>query len=277
MSTQGVVVVTGGSGGIGKACARRFSPSHAVVLADLDETGLTAAQNEIGNDDITCCAVDITDAAGCRALARHAADRGPMRALIHTAGLAPQVGDAERIMSVNLDGTINLLDAFDEHVTSGTVGVLVASMSGHREIARRLDPILDATNPREALSLANLGALTPGVAYAISKRATMIQAAKRARGWGAQGGRLLSVSPGLISDTPMGQRAQQGYAGQYAEWSAVGRTGSTAEVAAFIELLCSNDASFVSGCDIPLDGGMLAHVRHHLDHGDRGAWDAHQE
>ena len=76
--------------------------------------------------------------------------------------------------------------------------------------------------------------------------------------WGRLGGRVNSVSPGLI-DTPMGRQEMevQPIMRQMLEHTPLGRLGDPMEVASAVRYLVSDEASFVSGIDILVDGGML--------------------
>jgi NAD(P)-dependent dehydrogenase (short-subunit alcohol dehydrogenase family) len=274
-----VAVITGAGGGIGTACARSLASEHdTLVLVDRSPELLAATTEAIadGGTAVTTIACDITDCADMTALADAVEVIGPLGALVHTAGVGPSAGDPRRIVDVNLRGTLLLLDAFTPLVGAGTAGVCFASMSGHREVAKRFDALLvDPVDPVAALDRAGVCAGHPGVAYAASKRGVIVQCQRRAATWGARGGRLVSVSPGLVADTIMGGQALQGYAGTYATWSAIGRAGRSAEIAAAVAFLCSPAASFITGTDLLLDGGMLAHIDRHLPPEARGGWHAH--
>jgi NAD(P)-dependent dehydrogenase (short-subunit alcohol dehydrogenase family) len=77
--------------------------------------------------------------------------------------------------------------------------------------------------------------------------------------WGALGGRVVSLSPGII-DTGMGQQefAAQPMMAVMVEKTPLGRMGTDDEIASVVEFLCSDAASFITGSDILVDGGSTA-------------------
>jgi NAD(P)-dependent dehydrogenase (short-subunit alcohol dehydrogenase family) len=98
-----------------------------------------------------------------------------------------------------------------------------------------------------------------GAAYSLSKRAVIALAERRAVAWGAQGARIVSISPGLIA-TPMGRQemAATDAAARLADVTPAGRPGTAAEIAQAARFLTSDEASFITGCDLRVDGGAVA-------------------
>ena len=90
------------------------------------------------------------------------------------------------------------------------------------------------------------------------KRGVIAVAARAAVTWGRRGGRVNSLSPGLI-DTPMGRQEaeQQPIMKVMLEQTPLERLGRPEEVAAVVVFLLSDSASFISGIDVLVDGGML--------------------
>jgi NAD(P)-dependent dehydrogenase (short-subunit alcohol dehydrogenase family) len=255
-----VAVVIGGAGTIGLACARRLM-EHRLLLADSSAERLEEAAGALRSEgaDVAAVTCDVTDTASVRALADTAAGLGDLAAVVNTAGLSGAQADARTIMAVNLLGTLHVLDAFEPLVSDGTVGVMIASVGGHRRFAEHYDAVLGsarAADVMDRLEEAGALALHPRAAYAISKRGIILHTEIRAVGWGRRGGRLVSVSPGLIGDSTMG--ALVGEAKAYAQRAALGRAGTNAEVAGAVAFACSADAAYVTGTDIRVDGGTRA-------------------
>lgn len=271
MARPSVSIVTGALGGMGQRCAHRLAArGDALVLCDVDPAGLDALQARLSDDGAAAVtvAVDLTEAGAAVSLAEAAATLGQFAALAHTAGLSPSMATADRILSVNLTATVRLLDALEPLVVTGTAAVCVASQAGHlvgeptAELAAILgDPLAEDFGDR--VHRADL--TDPGMAYAWSKRAVQDLVVTRAPTWGAKGGRIVSLSPGVI-DTAMGrlELAEQPVMAMMVELTPLGRMGRADELAAAIEFLTSADASFVTGIDLLVDGGSTNQLRSNL-------------
>jgi NAD(P)-dependent dehydrogenase (short-subunit alcohol dehydrogenase family) len=253
---------------MGLAIARRLAAGREVVLADNDSKQLQAAVDALTAEGFAARAVpsDISDAASVAALVDSALERGWIRCLAHTAGVSPVQASAERIVAVDVLGTAHLLDAFAAAVQPGTVGVCVASMAGTMmTLAPEVEDLLATTPTAEiaALPVLDPKTLDPGIAYAIAKRANQLRVQALSLAWGTKGGRLVSLSPGVIS-TPMGRDELTGPSGEFMrlmiERSGTGRIGTPDDIAAVVEFLASPAASFITGTDILVDGGAVAAV-----------------
>jgi NAD(P)-dependent dehydrogenase (short-subunit alcohol dehydrogenase family) len=229
-------VVIGGASGIGAAVAE--------VLP-----GRTLVADRVGAE-VLC---DLTDPESLVALAGRV-DR--LDALVVTAGVSPAMADARTIFDIDLAGMARVLEAFDGLVTSGTVGVCVASMAGHLGVwPDETLAVLDDPLASPDAGLAD----NPGLAYALAKLGVIRLVRRKAGEWGRRGARILSLSPGVI-DTPMGRRELSDSEGtaSLADGSALGRLGRPEEIAAVIAFLCSDQASYMTGTDVLVDGGSVA-------------------
>jgi NAD(P)-dependent dehydrogenase (short-subunit alcohol dehydrogenase family) len=267
---RGVAVVTGAGGDMGLACARRLGRSgRSLLLAELDGARLRAAAQVLHREGLAAreVACDVSDPAAVRGLAQACAAAGPLAALVHTAGLSPTMAGGERILRVNLVGTALLAEAFRPLACQGSAAVLIASQAAHFA-ADRATPALDALldDPLRADLVERLAELDPDAlgpaAYPWSKRGVIRLALREAPAWGARGARIVSLSPGII-DTGMGRQefAQQPFMTTIVAHTPLGRMGSADEIAAVVEFLCSDAASFVTGTDVLVDGGSTAAVR----------------
>jgi len=229
-------VVIGGASGIGAAVAALL-PGETLVA---DRDGGT----------VRC---DLTDPAS---LVRVADMVDHLNALVVTAGVSPAMADARTIFEVDLAGMARVLQAFDALVTAGSVAVCVASMAGHLGTwpAETLE-CLDDPLSTPAAGLTD----DPGTAYVLAKLGVLRLVRRTAPEWGRRGARIVSVSPGVV-DTPMGRLELSSTHGtsDFATGCALGRIGRAEEVAAVITFLCSEQASYLTGTDVLVDGGAVA-------------------
>jgi NAD(P)-dependent dehydrogenase (short-subunit alcohol dehydrogenase family) len=262
-----VVVVTG-VGGMGVACARRLGHGAHLVLADFDEAKLGAVVEEFTGDGFTVTGrgVDVSDRSSVDALVEAVRNLGPLRTLVHTAGLSPTQATGARVLEVDMLGTDHVLNAFLDVVGAGTVAVCIASMAGSMaDLPRELErAVTAATTDGLMNALGDLDLSDFGATYSVAKRVNQLRVEQAAVTWGARGGRVVSISPGIIS-TPMGrQELEEGSSEQMQgmlDISPVPRIGTAEDIAAAAEWLASPAASFVSGCDLRVDGGVTAAVR----------------
>jgi NAD(P)-dependent dehydrogenase (short-subunit alcohol dehydrogenase family) len=267
MTERRRVLITGGTGGMGMACAARLGASgDSILLTDLDAAALGRATRELARADVDAesFACDLADAACGEAIAGALREGPPLDALVHTAGLSPVMADWRTIVAVDLVGTARVLDAALPFVRSGGAAVCIASMAGHLVPADPAVAVLMA-EPLDPGLLEKLDALPgrpvggPAAAYSHAKRAVRALVASRATAWGARGARIVSLSPGMIR-TPMGtlELEKQPAMKALLERTPLARLGEPEEIAGVVEFLCSPSASFVTGCDLLVDGGVCA-------------------
>ncbi len=274
----GTIVITGAAGGMGRACVTAFQDSGPLLLLDVEEKSVrevAAAANAAGAV-ATPLVVDVSKQTDVDAAAEHVAAGGGLRTLIHTAGISPTMADGRAVLEVDLVGTARLTRAFLPLVGPGSVAVCVASIGGQMGPApEAVDAALN--DPLAPDFLAQLEAalgmeLNGSVAYALAKRGVISLCEREAPAWGAQGGRIVSISPGLI-DTPMGRleaAENEGMAfmigltpvSRASEQGSDTMPGRVEDIAAAAVFLASPAASFVSGCDLRVDGGLVGAIRH---------------
>jgi NAD(P)-dependent dehydrogenase (short-subunit alcohol dehydrogenase family) len=269
-----VGIVTGAARGMGAACAARVADMvDVLLLVDRNEVLLGTQADMLAaaghRAQLEPFVLDIKDVDGIARLAARVSELGPLRAVAHAAGLSPTMADWREILTINLVGTAQLVESFRTLAVPGTAVVCFASVAALLALEPgdlAADVILDdplagdfLQNIREALGPE---IEDPGMAYTWSKRGVHRLVRREAVPFGRIGARICSVTPGMI-DTPMGR--QEAEARDTSEMlvslSPIGREGSADEVAVGAAFLLSDEASFINGIDLPVDGGLVAAIR----------------
>lgn len=247
-----IAVVTGGASGIGAASARLFAAEGArVALVDLDEEGLgqVAAGIEQAGGQAMIVAADVSSDAAARAGVEQVLDRwGRIDVLLTAAG-------------VSMGGTV---DAIEEGVWDRTFAINVKGT--YLWIHHAIRPMIEARSGAIVTIGSQLAQSSPGrnAAYVASKGAIAAFTKTMAVDHAHQGIRVNALMPGVI-DTPMPARSLTRYAdpeAMRAFWKQrhpMGRIGQPEEVARAALFLASDDASFVTGTLLFVDGGWTAH------------------
>ena len=231
-----MALVTGVASGIGAACARRFAAEGATVLG-LDVT-------EPSEPIAAFTAADVRDEASVVSAVTTLRETSPrIDILVNAAGVSGfgpvhmlDEGEWDRVLDINLKGTYlvskHVLPAMLEQ-RSGAI-VHLASMEG-------------------------LQAMEGLAAYNASKGGVVMLTKQMAMDYGRMGIRVNCLCPGFI-DTPMtaGIRASEELSDRIADAHALGRFGTADEVAACAAFLASDDAAFVTGHALLVDGGFTA-------------------
>jgi len=266
-----VGIVTGAARGIGAACAARMVGTvDVLVLVDLDPTATADAASQLTGSETRCEPVpaDVSDPAAVARIAKVVGRHGTLHRMAHAAGISPTMAAWDRMLAVDLVGTALLVDAVRPMADEGTAVVCIASMAAQL-IASQADPAIDRiiddplgpTLLEDYRSILGPAAEDPGTAYSWAKRGVRRLVEREATAFGRAGARICSVSPGTI-DTPMGVQEFERQPGmrQLKSIAPLGRSGHAEEIAAVVDFLLSDQASFVTGTDVLVDGGVCAAI-----------------
>jgi NAD(P)-dependent dehydrogenase (short-subunit alcohol dehydrogenase family) len=265
------VVALLGAGSMGMAIAERVAQNCVVLLGDISEKALEAARErlEYSGYDVETMKVDASDKESIYAFAKKAAELGPVKYYLHTAGASPNQTNPQHIIKLDLIGSAYALDAFGEVMARDGAGILISSQTGYMLPEPLTNVVEWALTNTPSDELENLPCLSSevivnsGIAYILSKRANQLRVRKAAMDWGKRGARINTISPGVIV-TPLAydefRAAGEGYQ-KMIEASAMHRVGNPAEIANAAQFLLSDQASFITGTDLLVDGGTIAAIK----------------
>lgn len=263
-----VCVVTGGGSGIGLATAKIMGgQGYFILLVGRTAKKLENAVAELQamGTEAQAFSCDISNRESTQQLAQAALVLGEVKAVIHAAGMSPNMESAQKIMQANALGTVYVNDAFYEVMKEGSCIIDTSSMSAY------LTPQFIMTKGcykfsrtdtdqfmRKMMRRVNIfpKKFRPGVAYGISKHFVIWFAKTDAARFGEKGVRVLSVTPGNF-DTPMGE-LEKGEATAYIKYNAIKRLGRPEEIAQLYAAIADDRMSYLTGADILCDGGCVA-------------------
>lgn len=260
------IVITGGAGGIGSACARTFKNEN-LIITDYSQEAVDKTVEELKKDGykVTGTACDITNKSDIEKLVKFVSDQGGLKALIHTAGVSGTMQNLEKLYTINLVATDMLINAFYELVTEDSVAVLFSSMMAYSVPANeKYDEAL--RNPQKAGSFQTVSQFIGGnsdILYNYTKRGVRLLTKMNAGKWGKKGARIVSVSPGVI-ETPMAVKAAEEHPERMEmmrKATPLQRNGTPKEIAEVVAFLVSEKASFITGTDILVDGGLFDNIK----------------
>jgi NAD(P)-dependent dehydrogenase (short-subunit alcohol dehydrogenase family) len=249
-----IALISGGASGIGAATARRFVEEGArVVIADLDEAKGHALAGAIGAS-AAFVRLDVTDQAGWQAAVDFTTQHfGPITTLVLSAGISvPATIEDEtlegfrRTLSINLEGVFLGCQAGVRAMKSGQGGAIV-------NVASTLGARAGAVFPAYASSKGGVRLLTRSVALHCAEQGYDI--------------RVNCILPGAIHTEMVDRYIAMGEArgatrddviSGFAKVHPMKRLGRPREPADAIVFLASDEASFTTGADLPVDGGFLA-------------------
>jgi NAD(P)-dependent dehydrogenase (short-subunit alcohol dehydrogenase family) len=268
MSPDDVFVITGGAGGMGLATARALASQGQLLLLDVGEKELERAGKTLASmgarvETLRC---DVTSVEETERVADKVRAMGSFRSLVHTAGISPEMADARRVLEVDLQGSVRMTDAVFPLVGPGSSAILIGSIAGYSDVDPAVESLLDdpmAEGFVDEVERVLGGSFDSSTAYVLAKRGVVRLVERLAAPWGQRGGRTVAIAPGLI-ETPMGRMEleRQPIIPTMIEMTPVKRPGQVLpgrpeDIAATVAFLVSDDAAFISGCDIRVDGGLI--------------------
>ena len=243
-------MVTGAGSGIGRSVALRFADAGACVrLLDIDEKAGVTLASEIcangGNAQAYLC--DVSSQPSVNSVFHKIGAEKHLDILVNNAGIS-HIGnlqdtseqDFDRVFSVNVKGMYNCMCAAVPQMMSNRGGIILnmASIAGTSGLADRF-------------------------AYSMSKGAVVAMTYSVAKDYLAHNIRCNCISPARVHTPFVDGYLRRTYPGREKEMfeklersQPIGRMGKPEEIAALALYLCSDEASFITGSDIPIDGGF---------------------
>jgi NAD(P)-dependent dehydrogenase (short-subunit alcohol dehydrogenase family) len=242
-----VALVTGAASGIGRVTAERLAEEGAVIaVTDVqDEAGeATAAAIRDGGGDALYLNLDVTDEAAWQAaVERVLAERGRLDILVNNAGL----GDLAPIEETSLAN-------WERTVAIDQTGVFL----GMKSCAEALK----ASGHGSVINISSIfgtsGGFGTSPAYHAAKGAVRTLTKNVALHWATEGVRVNSVHPGFVRTPILDQARETDVWDAMIAMTPMGRLGEPHEIAAAVAYLASDDASFVTGLELYVDGGYIA-------------------
>lgn len=241
-------IVTGAASGIGKACALVFAGQGAMVhLLDMNAQGLeeTFAEIKASGGDVAMHPVDVTSQQEIKTLFSKI---NKIDILVNCAGIS-NIGkaattseeDFDNVFRVNVKGIYNCLHEAIPNMQTNKGGVII-----------------------NLASVANNVGIPDRFAYSMSKGAVLGMTLSVAKDYISDGIRCNCISPARVHTPFVDNFLAKNYPGKEAEMfgklsktQPIGRMAKPEEIAYLLLYLSSDEASFITGCDYPIDGGFI--------------------
>lgn len=249
--TLKTALVTGGGSGIGYSICKALASSYRVIVLDLNLAAAEKTANEINNEGLnaTAFALDVADHK-CVKQCFEQIERsfGSIDVLINNAGIG-SVGTIEqtseeeldRVYKVNVKGVYNCAAAVVPVMKKQQAGIII-----------------------NMASIASSVGIPDRFAYSMSKGAVLTMTYSLAKDYVKYGIRCNSVAPGRVHTPFVDSYLEKNYPDNKQEMfeklsntQPIGRMGTPAEIASLVRFLCSDEATFITGTNFPIDGGFV--------------------
>ena len=246
--TNKKAVITGGASGIGKAVSLLFAKQQAEVhIIDINQESIDAIKQEIELENNTCN-IHICDVTNQGSVVELLNSLQTIDILINSAGIShigkvenTSEADFDRLYKVNVKGVYNCMYAAIPLMLKKGSGVIL-----------------------NLASIANNIGLPDRFAYSMTKGAVYAMTLSVARDYVHSGIRCNCISPARVHTPFVDGFLAKNYPGKEQEMfeklsktQPIGRMAKPYEIACLILYLCSDEASFITGCDYPIDGGFI--------------------
>lgn len=244
-----ISIITGGASGIGKAIALQFAQAGSQVhILDLNEAEAVASEMKLLGLVVHGHACNVASQEEVNPIIERIGLLGNLDILVNCAGIA-HVGniektteaDFEKLFRVNVKGVYNTMLACIPRMKAQKKGVIL-----------------------NMASVASTVGIPDRFAYSMTKGAVLAMTQSVARDYINLGIRCNSISPARVHTPFVDGFLAKNYPGQEKEMfeklsktQPIGRMGTPAEIATLALYLCSNQASFITGTDYPIDGGFI--------------------
>lgn len=240
--TDKVVVVTGAGNGIGRAYATAFAvEGAAVVVADIDDEGVAAAVSSIGHLSVGVHC-DVSDERDVASMIRTAIDRfGGVDVVVNNAGL--HLGRYNETSTLPTSDWRRILDV-------NVIGAMLCAREARASMAERGGGVVVNQSSMAAY-------LSAGGAYGVSKLALNALTMSLAEEFGVDGTRVVGIAPGMIGSPAVLEHLAPQHKELVTSGQFVKRFGEVRDVVGLVLFLCSDEASFITGQTITVDGGFI--------------------
>jgi NAD(P)-dependent dehydrogenase (short-subunit alcohol dehydrogenase family) len=255
---------------MGTAIVSRIGAGKKILLGDVSERALERVGDDLRRSgyDVETVQVNALQKDSVEQFARTAAALGPVMTFIDTAGASPNQATPRHILDLDMMGAGYAVDAFGEVMAPGGAGLLISSQAAYMypipyDVEQQL-----VNTPTAGLCdvpfIQEVAMQNSGLAYMIAKRVNHLQAQRAAATtWRTQCARINTISPGVIV-TPLAydefHANGEGYQ-RMIDASAARRTGTSDEIAEAAGFLLGEHATFITGTDLLIDGGVIASIR----------------